>query len=73
MDFALAYLERGALWGLGKLLVLRKSHVSANRQYVMLAGVCMSYLRSSIRIVSMVKSRFHCARQGSLELSTWFC
>lgn len=28
------------------------------------------YLRSSIRIVSIVNSLFHCARHGSLEAST---
>jgi hypothetical protein len=28
------------------------------------------YLRSSMSIVSMVKSRFHCARHGSFDAST---
>lgn len=52
-------------------------HVSL-AQYVVPSGGCGNflccgkaiYLRSSIRMVSMVKSRFHWARQGTLVGST---
>jgi hypothetical protein len=57
---------------LRKLLVLRRCHRSwpwSTLHRVVLPD--NSYLLSSMRIVSIVKSRFHCIRQGSLLGSTY--
>ena len=51
--------------------MLRKCHVSvAMRSVLAVDLVDSTYLLSSIKIVSIVFSRFHCKRHGSLAGST---
>ena len=63
--------ECSPLGGLRKLLVLRKCHVSVAMRSVLVVDIVDStHLLSSIKIVSIVFSRFHCKRHGSLAGST---
>ena len=64
--------ECASLCRLRKLLVLWEGHVSSSviRAVTWKAKAIGSYRLSSIRMVSMVKSRFHWTRHGSLVGST---
>ena len=64
--------KRGTFRWLRELLVLWECHESRDDHLVdvVLARNFWTYLLSSIRMVSMVNSLFHCIRHGSLEAST---